>query len=64
MRAMKYKKDKTHLIQVRFSAAEVEDLDTLAEDAKRTRSEIIRNLVKNERMKKLYGKQAAEKQAI
>lgn len=61
---MKYKKDKTHLIQVRFSAAEVEDLDTLAEDAKRTRSEIIRNLVKNERMKKLYGKQAAEKLAI
>ena len=64
MRDMKYKKDKTHLIQVRFSAAEVDDLDTLAEDAKRTRSEIIRNLVKNERMKKLYGKQAAEKQAI
>lgn len=61
---MKYKKDKTHLIQVRFSAAEVEDLDKLAEDAKRTRSEIIRNLVKNERMKKLYGKYAAEKQAI
>lgn len=61
---MKYKKDKTHLIQVRFSASEVEDLDSLAEATKRTRSEIIRNLVKNERMKKLYGKQAAEKQAI
>ena len=61
---MKYKKDKTHLIQVRFSAAEVEDLDTLAEETKRTRSEIIRNLVKNERMNKLYGKQAAERQAI
>jgi hypothetical protein len=61
---MKYKKDKTHLIQVRFSAAEVEDLDQLAADAKRTRSEIIRNLIKNERMNKLYGKQAAERQAI
>lgn len=61
---MKYKKNKTHLIQVRFSASEVEDLDSLAEATKRTRSEIIRNLVKNERMKKLYGKQAAEKQAI
>lgn len=61
---MKYKKDKTHLIQVRFSTAEVEDLDKLAADAKRTRSEIIRNLIKNERMNKLYGKQAAERNAI
>lgn len=60
---MKYKKDKTHLIQVRFSSSEVADLDELANTEKRTRSEIIRSLVKNERMKKLYGNQT-ERQAI
>ena len=60
---MKYKKDKTKLLQVRFSTSEMKDLDDLAEATKRTRSEIIRNLVRNERKNLVYG-HITQKEAI
>lgn len=42
---MKYKKDKTRLLQVRLSDTDLIELDKLAEVEKRTRSDVIRLLI-------------------
>lgn len=42
---MKYKKDKTNLLHIRLSDAELEHLDAIAADEKRTRSDVIRLLI-------------------
>ncbi len=44
---MKYKKDKTKLLQIRVSEDELLLLDTIASKKKRTRSDIIRMLIVN-----------------
>lgn len=44
---MKYKKDKTKLLQIRVSEDELLLLDTIASEKKRTRSDIIRMLIVN-----------------
>lgn len=42
---MKYKKDKTRLLQVRLSDTDLLELDKIAEVEKRTRSDVIRLLI-------------------
>lgn len=42
---MKYTKDKTKLLQVRVSAADIETLDAIAATERRTRSDVIRMLI-------------------
>lgn len=42
---MKYKKDKTNLLHIRLSDADLEHLDAIAADEKRTRSDVIRLLI-------------------
>ena len=44
---MKYKKDKTKLLQIRVSEDELLLLDTIASKKRRTRSDIIRMLIVN-----------------
>lgn len=43
--AMKYKKDKKKLIQVRMAESDLEALDAIAAYEKRTRSDVIRMLI-------------------
>ena len=42
---MKYKRDKNKLLQVRLSETDLIKLDRIAEDEKRTRSDVIRLLI-------------------
>lgn len=42
---MKYTMDKTRLLQIRVSDADMKKLDAIAADEKRTRSDVIRMLI-------------------
>lgn len=42
---MKYKKDKTKLLHIRLSDADLASLDAIAATEKRTRSDVIRLLI-------------------
>ena len=42
---MKYKKDKTKLLHIRLSDADLASLDAIAASEKRTRSDVIRLLI-------------------
>ena len=44
---MKYKKDKTKLLQIRVSDSDIDTLDQIAAKEKRTRSDVIRLLIAN-----------------
>ena len=58
---MKYKKDKTKLLQVRMAESDLITLDAIAAAEKRTRSDVIRILIESRGVN--YG-QTKQKQAI
>lgn len=48
---MKYTKDKQNIVRLRISDYDLALLDSIAAEEKRTRSEIIRNLIKKRGVK-------------
>lgn len=58
---MKYKKDKTKLLQVRMAESDLNALDAIAAEEKRTRSDVIRILIESWGVN--YG-QAKQREAI